>query len=103
MDLKETNESFQKAPERILIAPELEISRIVTGLWQVADMEKDGTNLDMDIAAEAMLDYFRAGFTTFDMADHYGSSELIAAQFLLKLREQALTTDRLNPKIFTKW
>ena len=103
MDANKKNESRQKVLERALIAPELEISRIVTGLWQVADMEKDGTNLDIDIASEAMLDYFKAGFTAFDMADHYGSSELIAAQFLLKLREQTLTTDGLNQKIFTKW
>ena len=29
-----------------------------------------------------MLEYARAGFDTFDMADHYGSAELIAGRFL---------------------
>ena len=29
-----------------------------------------------------MLDYARAGFDTFDMADHYGSAELIAGRLL---------------------
>ena len=32
----------ERAAERIALAPGLEISRIVTGLWQVADMERDG-------------------------------------------------------------
>jgi hypothetical protein len=32
-------------PARTLLAPGLEIARIVTGLWQVADMERGGTAL----------------------------------------------------------
>jgi len=43
------------------LAPGLEISRIVTGLWQVADMERDGRPLDLDAAAGAMLSYRDAG------------------------------------------
>jgi hypothetical protein len=36
---------------RIALAPGLEISRVITGLWQVADMERDGRPLDLDAAA----------------------------------------------------
>ena len=43
-------------PERITLAPGFEISRIVTGLWQIADMERDGRSLDLDAAAAAMAD-----------------------------------------------
>ena len=68
------------APERIELAPGLEISRIVTGLWQVADMERDGRALDLDAAAAEMARYAEAGFDTFDMADHYGSAEDIAGR-----------------------
>ncbi len=32
--------------EKIQLAEGLEISRIITGLWQIADMEKDGKTLD---------------------------------------------------------
>ncbi|MBO67716.1 MAG: aldo/keto reductase [Acidiferrobacteraceae bacterium] len=103
MNTNEISESSHKVPERIHIAPKLQISRIVTGLWQVADMEKEGTDLDVDIAAQAMLDYFQAGFTTFDMADHYGSSELITAHFLSKLQQNSADTNILRPEIFTKW
>ena len=69
-------------PDRTLLAPGLEISRVVTGLWQVADMERDGRLLDRDAAASAMADYARDGFDSFDMADHYGSAELITGRFL---------------------
>jgi aryl-alcohol dehydrogenase-like predicted oxidoreductase/enamine deaminase RidA (YjgF/YER057c/UK114 family) len=66
---------------RITLAPGLEISRVLTGLWQVADMERDGRTLDLDGAARAMGPYVDAGFTTFDMADHYGSAEVVAGRF----------------------
>ncbi len=61
------------------LAPGLQVSRIITGLWQVADMERSGP-LDPDIAAEGLRPYIRAGMTTFDMADHYGSAEIIAGR-----------------------
>jgi aryl-alcohol dehydrogenase-like predicted oxidoreductase/enamine deaminase RidA (YjgF/YER057c/UK114 family) len=66
---------------RITLAPGLEISRVLTGLWQIADMERDGRTLDLDAAAGAMAPYAAAGFTTFDMADHYGSAESVAGRF----------------------
>lgn len=67
--------------ERLELAPGLEISRVVTGLWQIADMERDGGAVDVGMATGAMQRYVDAGLTTFDMADHYGSSELIAGGF----------------------
>jgi aryl-alcohol dehydrogenase-like predicted oxidoreductase/enamine deaminase RidA (YjgF/YER057c/UK114 family) len=69
------------AVERILIAPGLEVSRVITGLWQIADMERDGRALDPGRTASAMAGYVAAGLTTFDMADHYGSAEVIAGEF----------------------
>ncbi len=89
-------------PERICLAPDLEISRIVTGLWQVADMERDGRTLDPDNAASVVADYAMAGFDSFDMADHYGSAEVITGQFLERVRggEFPLHTP---PVAFTKW
>lgn len=66
---------------RVTLAPGLEVSRIITGLWQVADQERDGRTLDLDAAARAMHAYVDAGFTTFDVADHYGSAEEIVGRF----------------------
>ncbi|MGD9905771.1 MAG: aldo/keto reductase [Vicinamibacterales bacterium] len=66
--------------DRIDLAPGLSVSRVITGLWQIADMERGGHTLDLDAAARAMHPYIEAGFTSFDMADHYGSAELIAGR-----------------------
>lgn len=65
----------------IELAPGFSISRILTGLWQIADMERDGKELDPLQASEAMAPYVEAGLTTFDMADHYGSAEIVAGTF----------------------
>lgn len=66
---------------RIDLAPGLAISRVLTGLWQLADMERDGRSIDLESTATAMQPYVDAGLTTFDMADHYGSAELVAGMF----------------------
>lgn len=63
------------------LAPDLRISKVLTGLWQIADMEKDGNILDPNVTSLAMAPYVEAGLTTFDMADHYGSAEIIAGTF----------------------
>ncbi len=81
---------------RVTLASGLDISRVVTGLWQIADMERDGRTLDLDATANAMTPYLDAGFTSFDMADHYGSAEIIAG----KCRALG-DPDRLQ--LFTKW
>ena len=80
--------------ERTSLAPGLEIARILTGLWQVADQERGGSPLDPDAAARAMEPYVDAGLTTFDMADHYGSSEVIAGR---------LARRRGGVQLLTKW
>ena len=51
------------------LSAELKISRIITGLWQIADMERKG-DLDPKKYAKKIIPYVEAGFTTFDMADH---------------------------------
>lgn len=86
-------------PERIVLPGGLAIRRIVTGLWQVADQERDGRGLDLDAAAEALAGYARAGFDTWDMADHYGSAEIIAGRAARILAAEG----RPAPAILTKW
>lgn len=83
-------------PPRTELAPGLNISRLVTGLWQVADMERGGTLLDPTKGAGDLAEYAVAGFSSFDMADHYGSAEVITG---------TLTAQPDHPPIqaFTKW
>ncbi len=59
----------------------LSVARVINGLWQIADLERDGREFDVDQAALAMSPYVDAGLTTFDMADHYGAAEVIAGIF----------------------
>jgi aryl-alcohol dehydrogenase-like predicted oxidoreductase/enamine deaminase RidA (YjgF/YER057c/UK114 family) len=92
------------APERAELAPGLSISRIVTGLWQVADMERGGRALDPDRGAADLAAYAEAGFDTFDTADHYGSAELITGRFNRVLAEgKVKLRDGIRPTAFTKW
>ncbi len=79
------------------LAPDLKISSILTGLWQVADMERGGKSLDLDEAAKALLPYIEAGLTSFDMADHYGSSELIVG----RLHKKYVPKEQIQ--LLTKW
>lgn len=98
------NSRAPAAPERIALTPELSISRIVTGLWQVADIEKEGRTLDPDVAAAELAEYAAAGFDTFDMADHYGSAEIITGRLNAKFAAGgAKLPQGRRPVAFTKW
>lgn len=83
-------------PPRIALAPGLEVPRVLTGLWQVADMERDGTPLDPNATALALGEYADAGFDAFDMADHYGSAEVLVGRYLGRAGHG-------QAKAFTKW
>lgn len=83
--------------EKFNLTKNLKISRAVTGLWQIADMEKSGNTLDPIATAKLMTPYVDAGLTTFDMADHYGSAEIIAGHF-----KQSETAGS-KAIFFTKW
>jgi aryl-alcohol dehydrogenase-like predicted oxidoreductase len=95
MDL--TERQMQADVERCELAPGLSIARALTGLWQIADMERDGRVIDLNATARAMAPYVEAGFTTFDMADHYGSAEVVAGKF------RASLPDGDGVQLFTKW
>ncbi|MBW4710220.1 aldo/keto reductase [Roseobacter sp. YSTF-M11] len=85
-----------RAPERFQLSDSLNISRVLTGLWQVADIEKDGATIDPDTGGDWLEAYARHGFDTFDMADHYGSAEIIAGNLLARSKAPRALA-------FTKW
>jgi aryl-alcohol dehydrogenase-like predicted oxidoreductase/enamine deaminase RidA (YjgF/YER057c/UK114 family) len=84
------------AVERWDVAPDLSISRVITGLWQIADMERGDAQLHPAATAREMEPYVEAGFTTFDMADHYGSAEEITGVFRSEHGAD-------SSQFFTKW
>jgi len=79
------------------LAPGLRIARIITGLWQIADMERGQASVALQAAAHSMQPYVDAGLATFDMADHYGSAEDIAGLF----REHCEPGEQF--RVLTKW
>ena len=78
--------------ERTTLGPGLEVSRVLTGLWQVADQERGGRELDPGAASRALEPLADAGLTSFDMADHYGSAEVIAGRLAERRRDIQLLT-----------
>ena len=83
--------------EIIKISDKLSVPRVLIGLWQIADMEKDGKTLDPNVTSKYMNLYADNGFTSFDMADHYGSSEIIAGVFKKNYQNNS------DINLFTKW
>lgn len=83
--------------KQVRLSNSLSIPRLVIGLWQIADMERKQGVLDPIQTARFMEPYAHAGFTAFDMADHYGSSEIIAGTFKNNAKGSA------SIKLFTKW
>ncbi len=86
-------------PAQVQLGKDVRIRRLITGLWQVADLERNGNALDLEDAADDLLAYARAGFDTFDMADHYGSAEIVAGMVHNAMRQAG----EVPPTILTKW
>ena len=59
-------------------------------------MERAGRPLDPDAAGKALGEYADSGFDAFDMADHYGSAEIIVGRYLAGAGLGRATA-------FTKW
>jgi aryl-alcohol dehydrogenase-like predicted oxidoreductase len=82
------------------LTPDLRICRLLNGLWQVSGAHGA---IDRRAAIEDMLAYHDAGFTTWDLADHYGPAEDFIGEFRRRLAAdrgvEALTTSQA----FTKW
>ena len=88
------------ASSRIQFAADLSICRILNGMWQVSGAHGA---IDPLRAVDAMSAYHEAGFTTWDLADHYGPAEDFVGDFRRRFAARR-GVDRL-PEIqaFTKW
>lgn len=88
------------ASSRSQFTPDLNICRILNGMWQVSGAHGQ---IDSKSAIASMFDYVDAGFTTWDLADHYGPAEDFIGEFRRQLvasrGEEALS----NIQAFTKW
>ena len=57
--------------EKTILAKDLEICRILNGMWQVAGAQGQ---IDTESVVTDMEEYHKSGFTTWDLADIYGPS-----------------------------
>lgn len=80
--------------------PDLRICRILNGMWQVSGAHGP---IDPKAAIRSMFTYSDAGFTTWDLADHYGPAE----DFIGEFRRQLVASRRIEAlssmQAFTKW
>ena len=85
---------------RFQFASDLTICRILNGMWQVSGAHG---YIEPARAVAEMLAYHDAGFTTWDLADHYGPAE----DFIGDFRRQFVArhgVERLSEiQAFTKW
>jgi aryl-alcohol dehydrogenase-like predicted oxidoreductase len=82
------------------LAPNLNICRVVNGMWQVAGGHG---NIDRESALADMLRYHEAGFTTWDLADIYGPAEDFIGEFRNRLSNLKGIKELDKIQSFTKW
>ena len=84
--------------EKTILAKNLEINRILNGMWQVAGAHGQ---INSESAISDMEKYHESGFTTWDLADIYGPAESLIGEFRRKVGKeekfQALTKFVPNP------
>ncbi len=88
------------ASSRLQFTPDLNICRVLNGMWQVSGAHG---RINPDAAIQTMFKYLDAGYTTWDMADHYGPAEDFIGEFrrqLIATRGEAALS---NLQAFTKW
>jgi len=82
------------------LAPDLQISRVINGMWQVAGAHG---YIDPTSAIENMMKYHHAGFTTWDLADIYGPAENFVGDFRCKLSKEKGEQALVDVKALTKF
>ena len=81
-------------------ASDMTICRVLNGLWQVSGGHGA---INPQKAISQMLGYHDAGFTTWDLADHYGPAEDFIGQFRKLLVKERGTEALKQSLAFTKW
>ncbi|MDZ4766968.1 MAG: aldo/keto reductase [Chloroflexota bacterium] len=80
--------------------PDLRICRLLNGMWQVSGAHGQ---IEPVAALKSMIDHHDAGYTTWDLADHYGPAEDFIGAFRQTLRQRDGETALNAVQAFTKW
>ena len=91
---------FDSQVSRFDLTADLSICRIVNGMWQVSGAHG---RIDPAAAVRNMFHYIDAGFTTWDLADHYGPAEDFIGEFRGQLAEARGEEALSGIQAFTKW
>ncbi|MCG5058003.1 MAG: aldo/keto reductase [Limnoraphis sp. WC205] len=85
---------------RYQFTDDLNICRILNGMWQVSGYHG---RIDPKAAIDSMFQYMDAGYTTWDLADHYGPAEDFIGEFRKQIVNQRGQEALANLQAFTKW
>jgi aryl-alcohol dehydrogenase-like predicted oxidoreductase len=85
---------------RFQFAEDLTICRVLNGMWQVSGAHG---SIDPARAVDQMFDYHDAGFTTWDLADHYGPAEDFIGEFRRRFAARYGVGRLAEAQAFTKW
>ncbi|MBF2020577.1 MAG: aldo/keto reductase [Hydrococcus sp. C42_A2020_068] len=85
---------------RLQFTPDLNICRVLNGMWQVSGAHG---RINPNQAIQEMFQYMDAGFTTWDLADHYGPAEDFIGAFRRQLAASRGQEALANLQAFTKW
>jgi aryl-alcohol dehydrogenase-like predicted oxidoreductase len=85
---------------RFRFTADLTICRILNGMWQVSGAHGP---IDPARAVEEMFAYHDAGFTTWDLADHYGPAEDFVGRFRREFATRRGAQRLSEIQAFTKW
>ncbi len=85
---------------RFQFAEDMEICRILNGMWQVSGGHG---HIDPTAAVKDMFPYVDEGFTTWDLADHYGPAEDLIGEFRRQLTAARGPEAWESVQAFTKW
>jgi aryl-alcohol dehydrogenase-like predicted oxidoreductase len=85
---------------RMQLTGDLRIHRLLNGMWQVSGGHGP---IDRHKAIQMMLAYHAAGFTTWDLADHYGPAEDFIGEFRRQLKAVQGAGALADVQALTKW
>ncbi len=79
---------------------DLRICRVLNGMWQVSGAHGP---INAEAAVQAMIGYLDDGFSTWDLADHYGPAEDLVGEFRRRLLNFGGPEELARIQAFTKW
>lgn len=85
---------------RFQLTPDMSICRVLNGMWQVSGGHGP---IDFDAAIDSMQAHDDRGFTTWDLADHYGPAEDLIGELRRRLLASTGREAVKRMQALTKW